>query len=234
MTVLDSRPDVPGDPHGRIITPIEGPEALISEAGVTMAPVEDLGAGRGPFWLDDWLRANATDVLAWRRHIHAHPELSRHEFATTELVVTLLRAVGLKPWVLPGGTGVVCDIGSGDKCVALRADMDALPLTDIDGDAGPFFVAVRTSRTAVLVADARLPDHPVVYANGAFCRDDRVRAGGGAGWQLPVSAGAGDRSADGRRDPRQHRRGRSGRNRNSELSEERSGVLEQAADRTGA
>ncbi len=133
MTVLDSRPDVPGDPQGRLITPFEGSGALLSEAGVTMAPVEDLGAGRGPFWLDDWLRANATDVLAWRRHIHAHPELSRHEFATTELIVTLLRAVGLKPWVLAGGTGVVCDIGRGERCVALRADIDALPLTEATG-----------------------------------------------------------------------------------------------------
>jgi len=161
VTVLDSRPDVPGDPHGRIITPIEGSEALISEAGVTMAPVEDLGAGRGPFWLDDWLRANATDVLAWRRHIHAHPELSRHEFATTELVVTLLRAVGLKPWVLPGGTGVVCDIGSGDRCVALRADMDALPLTEATGlpyastVEGAAHMCGHDAHTAILLGAAR-------------------------------------------------------------------------------
>ncbi|SFW43991.1 amidohydrolase [Amycolatopsis australiensis] len=161
MTVLDSRPDVPGDPHGRIINPMEGSEALISEAGVSMAPVEDLGAGRGPFWLDDWLRANATDVLAWRRHIHAHPELSRHEFATTELVVTLLRAVGLKPWVLPAGTGVVCDIGSGERCVALRADMDALPLTEATGlpysstVEGAAHMCGHDAHTAILLGAAR-------------------------------------------------------------------------------
>ncbi|MFJ9783650.1 amidohydrolase [Amycolatopsis sp. NPDC101161] len=161
MTVLDSRPDVPGDPHGRIINPMEGSEALISEAGVSMAPVEDLGAGRGPFWLDDWLRANATDVLAWRRHIHAHPELSRHEFATTELVVTLLRSVGLKPWVLPGGTGVVCDIGSGERCVALRADMDALPLTEATGlpyastVEGAAHMCGHDAHTAILLGAAR-------------------------------------------------------------------------------
>jgi amidohydrolase len=161
VTVLDSRPDVPGDPHGRIINPMEGSEALISTVGVSMAPVEDLGAGRGPFWLDDWLRANATDLLAWRRHIHAHPELSRHEFATTELVVTLLRAVGLKPWVLPGGTGVVCDIGSGERCVALRADMDALPLTEATGlpyastVEGAAHMCGHDAHTAILLGAAR-------------------------------------------------------------------------------
>ncbi|GAA4541131.1 amidohydrolase [Amycolatopsis samaneae] len=164
MTVLDSRPDVPGDQNdseGRLVTTAEAPDALISEAGVDMAPVQDIGEGRGPFWLDDWLRANATDVIAWRRHIHAHPELSRHEFATTELVVTLLRTVGLKPWVLPGGTGVVCDIGQGDRCVALRADMDALPLTEatelpyastVDGAA---HMCGHDAHTAILLGAAR-------------------------------------------------------------------------------
>ena len=161
MTVLDSRPDVPGDPKGRVITPIEGSGALLHDTGVSMAPVEDLGAGRGPFWLDDWLRANATDVLAWRRHIHAHPELSRQEFATTELVVSLLRAVGLKPWVLPGGTGVVCDIGRGDRCVALRADMDALPLTEATGLPyastvdGAAHMCGHDAHTAILLGAAR-------------------------------------------------------------------------------
>jgi amidohydrolase len=98
-----------------------------------MSPVDDLGEGRGPAWLDDWLKANASDVVAWRRHIHAHPELSRREYNTTELVAKLLREVGLKPRILPGGTGLICDIGNGPRCVALRADMDALPLPENTG-----------------------------------------------------------------------------------------------------
>ncbi|MBB5955081.1 amidohydrolase [Saccharothrix tamanrassetensis] len=95
--------------------------------------MDDLGEGRGPSWLDDWLAANASEVVAWRRHIHAHPELSRKEFATTELIAGLLRSVGLKPRVLPGGSGLVCDVGSGPRCVALRADIDALPLSENTG-----------------------------------------------------------------------------------------------------
>jgi len=132
VTVLDSRPDVPGDRGGRPAS-IESPDALITADGVSMAPVTDLGAGRGPFWLDEWLERGGPDVVAWRRHIHAHPELARHEFATTELITDLLRAAGLEPETLPGGTGVICDIGSGDRCVALRADIDALPLTEATG-----------------------------------------------------------------------------------------------------
>lgn len=129
MTVLDSRPELPGEQGGS-----GAAAALLTDSGVTVAPgPQDLGAGRGPAWLDEWLLGHAADVVAWRRHIHANPELARHEFGTTELVTRLLRSAGLRPWVLPGGTGVVCDVGSGPNCVALRADMDALPLTEATG-----------------------------------------------------------------------------------------------------
>ncbi|HWE92275.1 MAG TPA: amidohydrolase [Pseudonocardiaceae bacterium] len=109
---------------------------LLEDDGVTMAPVDDIGAGRGPSWLDGWLAANLGDLLAWRRSVHAHPELSRHEYATTDLVAELLRSAGLSPRVLPGGTGLWCDVGAGadisagERCVALRADLDALPLAE--------------------------------------------------------------------------------------------------------
>jgi amidohydrolase len=101
---------------------------------VPAAPtVVDLGAGTGPAWLDGWLAAHASDVVAWRRTLHAIPELGRAEFRTTAMVARLLMAAGLEPRTLPGGTGLVCDIGFGDRCVALRADLDALPLREDTG-----------------------------------------------------------------------------------------------------
>ena len=95
--------------------------------------VADLGAGTGPAWLDAWLAAPRADVVAWRRSIHAVPELARCEHRTTELVAQRLMAAGLEPRTLPGGTGLVCDLGYGDRCVALRADLDALPLQESTG-----------------------------------------------------------------------------------------------------
>ncbi|MGQ0838376.1 M20 family metallopeptidase [Actinokineospora sp.] len=132
MTVLDSRPDMPaeGGRSARAAAAGRDPAVLITPSGVTMPTVEDLGAGRGPEWLDQWLAANTADVVAWFRHIHAHPELSRQEFATTELVAGLLKSFGLQPELLPAGNGLICDVGEGERCVALRADMDALPLTE--------------------------------------------------------------------------------------------------------
>jgi len=81
-------------------------------------------------WLDRWLAAHATELVAVRRRLHSRPELGYAEHETTALLVERLTAAGLAPRVLPSGTGVVCDVGTGSRVVALRADIDALPLTD--------------------------------------------------------------------------------------------------------
>ena len=79
----------------------------------------------------DWLRDHGDDLVAIRRDLHAHPELGYQEHRTTALLVERLSAAGLAPKVLTRGTGLVCDVGSGDgPLVVLRADIDALPLQD--------------------------------------------------------------------------------------------------------
>src|SRR2546421_705225 len=72
------------------------------------------------------------DLIAFRRDLHMHPELSRQEFRTTAAIKLRLEQAGLQPREMPGGTGLVCDIGRpGDGPVlALRADIDALPIPD--------------------------------------------------------------------------------------------------------
>lgn len=73
------------------------------------------------------------ELITIRRDLHAHPELGRQEFRTTTVIHDRLAAAGLTPRVLAGGSGVVCDIGSsapGVRTVALRADIDALPIDD--------------------------------------------------------------------------------------------------------
>ncbi|WP_203912945.1 amidohydrolase [Rhizocola hellebori] len=84
-----------------------------------------------PGQLDRWLAARHDDLVGVRRHIHMHPELSHHEFETAAYVARLLTAAGLRPKLIQRGNGVTCDIGKGDRVVALRADMDALPLLDV-------------------------------------------------------------------------------------------------------
>ncbi|MGZ4590307.1 MAG: amidohydrolase [Actinomycetes bacterium] len=86
---------------------------------------DDLLASLAPL-----VKTYADELVALRRDIHAHPELSWQETRTTALVAARLTAAGLAPRVLPGGTGVLCDVGEADGVVALRADIDALPLLD--------------------------------------------------------------------------------------------------------
>jgi amidohydrolase len=91
-----------------------------------MTPVvEKLGAA-----VDEWVAVHHAQLISTRRHLHAHPELAFAEFETTSYIEQRLREVGLKPRRLPTGTGLVCEIGSGEPVVVLRADIDALPLAD--------------------------------------------------------------------------------------------------------
>src|SRR5690625_2329305 len=80
-------------------------------------------------------------LIELRRHLHAHPELSRAEYETTQLVAAELRAIGLKPRILPDNVGLTCDIGpsladTGVPLIGLRADLDALPVPDLTS--GPY------------------------------------------------------------------------------------------------
>jgi amidohydrolase len=81
--------------------------------------------------LDTFLGDHEEELIGFRRDLHMHPELGFDEHRTTKRIIEELTAVGLRPAVLPKGTGLICDIGPGDgPTVALRADLDALPLQD--------------------------------------------------------------------------------------------------------
>jgi amidohydrolase len=86
--------------------------------------------------LDRFLAEHEAELIDFRRDLHAHPELAFNEHRTTRRVALRLAAAGLRPVILPKGTGMLVDIGSEQvpyterPVVALRADMDALPMTD--------------------------------------------------------------------------------------------------------
>lgn len=85
-------------------------------------------------------------MVEWRRHLHMHPELSFHETRTAAFITDLLRKEGIecrtglaKLNADREGTGVIALIhgkaGISDRCFALRADTDALPIHEVDGRA---------------------------------------------------------------------------------------------------
>ena len=71
-------------------------------------------------------------ATAWRRHLHANPELSRHERETARFVCEQLSALGIPFVAGVGGNGVVGPLrrGASNRAVGLRADMDALPIEE--------------------------------------------------------------------------------------------------------
>ncbi len=82
--------------------------------------------------IDAWLHEHGEGLIATRRHLHAHPELSREEHATTEFLMERLELAGADVRRFASGTGLVCDIGEagGTARLAFRADIDALGMDD--------------------------------------------------------------------------------------------------------
>src|ERR1039457_1216295 len=83
--------------------------------------------------LDAFLAGHQHELIEFRRDLHAHPEVGYSEHRTTRRIALRLQAAGLRPAVLPKGTGLIVDIGGSlddTPAVALRADIDALPIVD--------------------------------------------------------------------------------------------------------
>jgi amidohydrolase len=103
-------------------------------AGLTAFPLPLLPQNSAPLDADIARRALAVNdkVVSWRRDIHQHPELSGQETRTAALVADHLRKLGIQVRTGVGGTGVVGVLKGGlsGPVVALRADMDALPVTE--------------------------------------------------------------------------------------------------------
>lgn len=73
------------------------------------------------------------DLAKTRQQIHQHPEVSEDEHETTIFLKGYLRKLGIEPLNYPLKTGLIVEIGSGHPIIALRADIDALPIQENTG-----------------------------------------------------------------------------------------------------
>ena len=114
--------------------------------------------------LVEQLAANAADMVALRHDLHRHPELGFTETRTAGIVAERLRAWGIAVAEGLAGTGVVGTLhGSrpGQRAIALRADMDALPITEATGlpyssaTQGVMHACGHDGHTTMLLAAAR-------------------------------------------------------------------------------
>lgn len=70
-------------------------------------------------------------AVEFRRYFHQHPEFAMQEVETQRYIVSVLEKYGIRYCIV--GTGIIAMIGQGEKCVAIRADMDALKVTEETG-----------------------------------------------------------------------------------------------------
>lgn len=103
--------------------------ALLSALTITTTQARDLS------WVDTEVAAVNQDVIDLRHTIHQHPELGNLEFKTAALVAEQLQGMGIEVRTQVGKTGVVGVLKGGlpGPVVALRADMDALPIKEMTG-----------------------------------------------------------------------------------------------------
>ncbi len=108
-----------------------------------------------------------TETVEVRRHLHRHPELSFEEFNTSAFVKKKLEQLGI-PYQEIAGTGVVGMIKgdkTSDRVIALRADMDALPITEVEGrsygseNIGVMHACGHDVHTSSLLGVARILQH---------------------------------------------------------------------------
>lgn len=117
------------------------------------------------------------EMTTWRRHLHAHPEFGMEEHATAAFVAETLRGFGVTEITTGvGGTGVVASItrGTSNRAIGLRADMDALRITEATGlpyasqTEGLMHACGHDGHTAMLLGTAK-----ALLENGGF--DGTVR-----------------------------------------------------------
>ncbi len=147
------------------------------------------------------VRQEALEIQDWivglRRQIHRHPEVMYEEVKTSQLVRTSLDALGI-PYQFPvAETGVLATIGNGrGPCVALRADMDALPIHE-EADVsfrsqvdGKMHACGHDCHTAMLLGAARLLKAREAELGGTVKLIFQPAEEGGAGGQRIRDAGA--------------------------------------------
>jgi amidohydrolase len=110
----------------------------------------------------DKAKAIHEKLISWRRDFHMHPELGFCEHRTAEKVAEILENLGLEIKKGVGRTGVVADIGTGSPVIAIRADMDALPLQEkndvsyVSQNPGLMHACGHDAHTAMLLGVAEL------------------------------------------------------------------------------
>jgi amidohydrolase len=130
------------------------------------------------------------DLTAWRQDLHAHPELGFDEHRTSQIVAEKLAEFGIEVHRGMAGTGVVGTLRGnqpGDRAIALRADMDALPMTEantfahVSQNPGRMHACGHDGHTTMLLGAARYLAETRNFAGTVHFVFQPAEEGGGGG-----------------------------------------------------
>jgi amidohydrolase len=132
-------------------------------------------------------RAIQDQLVAWRRDFHMHPELGFHEIRTSGRVAETAEDLGCRVRRGVGRTGVIAELGEGKPVIALRADMDALPLQEANPvpyasqNPGVMHACGHDSHTAMLLGTAALLAKEEFHGKVRFLFQPSEEVGDGEG-----------------------------------------------------
>src|SRR5258708_4148850 len=103
-------------------------------AGVARATDNQIQDGRSNMQVLNKIKAFEETMVAWRHDLHMHPEIGFEEHRTSDMIARTLDGLGFEVHRGIGKTGVVGRLAVGDstRSIGLRADMDALPIGEIN------------------------------------------------------------------------------------------------------
>ena len=133
-------------------------------------------------------------IVAWRRDFHMWPELKYEEERTSRIVEEHLREWGYR--IKRVGTGIIADIGEGEKTIALRADMDALPIQEENNVPyksrvpGKMHACGHDAHTAMLLGAGKIIAEHIEEFNGRVRLIFQPAEEGGNGAVKMIEAGA--------------------------------------------
>ena len=151
--------------------------------------------------LIDELKSKQGELATWRQHLHANPEIAYEEKDTSEFVAAKLESFGVEVHSGLGGTGLVGVIHgnkgnpASGKAIGLRADMDALPMSEETNLAyaskrpGRMHACGHDGHTTMLLAAARYFAHTRNFHGTIYCIFQPAEEGGNAGARSMINDG---------------------------------------------
>ena len=150
--------------------------------------------------INEKIKSLIPEMKNWRHHIHENPEIAYEEKNTSKFIINKLNEFGIETHADLGGTGIVGiihgkDNGSSNKSIGIRADMDALPMTEKTNlpysskNPGRMHACGHDGHTTMLMGAAKYLAETKNFSGTVYCIFQPAEEGGNAGAKSMINDG---------------------------------------------